>query len=153
TPTGRAFLAGPHGMHPVGDDYWWKHADGAAANKKPPGKDGLNGGWHNDMSAMPGPDGEDQCAACHGSDHKGTRLSKTLRDREFVSEKGKKVKVAAGTVIGCNLCHSLSKSFNGAPNPKAPDGGWPKPQKHAPPKPGAAAGGGDGGGGHTHCPR
>lgn len=150
TPTGRAFLAGPHGMHPVGDEYWWKHADGAAANKKPPGKDGLNGGWHNDMATMPGPDGEDQCAACHGSDHKGTRLSKTLKDREFVNEKGKTVKVMAGTVIGCNVCHSLAKSFTGAPDPKAKDGGWPKAQKHAPPKPGAVAGGDGGGGGHNH---
>lgn len=136
TGKGKAYLAGPHGMHPVGDEYWYKNADGAAANtSKGKHKDGLNGGWHNDMAKMPGPDGEDQCAACHGADHKGTRLSRTLVDRTLTNAKGKAIQVKAGTIIGCNTCHDLKKSFTGAPNPKAVDGGWPKAKAHRPPMP------------------
>jgi hypothetical protein len=114
TTNGRAYLAGPHGMHPVNDESWYKHAVGAASSRKPVkvNKQEMNGGWHNDMAKMAGPNGEDQCAACHGNDHKGTRLSKTLADRVFVTDKGKSIKVAAGTVIGCDTCHSLQKSFN-----------------------------------------
>ena len=124
----KAYLAGPHGLHPVGDENWFKNADGADSNVSKGKKiAGLNGGWHNDMAKKPGPNGEDQCAACHGGDHKGTRLSKTLVERTFTNDKGKQFKVKAGEIISCGLCHSLSKSFTGAPNPKAKDGGWPKP--------------------------
>lgn len=135
----RAYLAGPHGMHPVNDPYWWKEAASSAPN----GSGTRKGGWHNDFAKKPGPFGEDQCAACHGSDHKGTRLSKTLTAREFVNEKGKVVKVAANTPIGCNLCHSLQKSFTGVPTGQ--------PQAYPPPTPSPIHGGGDGGGGgHGH---
>lgn len=132
-----AFLAGPHGMHPVNDESWYKHAEGAASSTKPKKIKGVefNGGWHNDMAKMPGPDGEDQCAACHGADHKGTRLSRTLVDRVLTNDKGKAIQVKAGTVIGCNTCHTLKKSFTGAPNPKAVDGGWPRAKAHRPPMP------------------
>ncbi|MEQ1620364.1 MAG: PKD domain-containing protein [Methylococcales bacterium] len=143
---GRAYLAGPHGMHPVGDEYWYKHADGAAENTSP-GKHNpnQNGGWHNDMAKMPGPDGEDQCAACHGNDHKGTRLSRTLTDRVLVNEKGKAVKVVKDQIIGCDLCHSLKKSFTDIPTGTA--------KLHSPPKPepvtnSNTVGGGGGHGGH-----
>lgn len=146
----RAYLAGPHGMHPVGDQSWYKHATGATASAKPKT---INGGWHNDFAKKPGPDGEDQCAACHGADHKGTRLSRTLVNRELVNEKGKTIKVAKNQIIGCNLCHTLAKSFTGAPKPKSPTGGWPVAKNHAPAKPVAipsimpsgSAGGGHGG--------
>ncbi|MGI9213757.1 MAG: PKD domain-containing protein, partial [Methylococcaceae bacterium] len=119
----RAYLAGPHGMHPVNDPSWWKEADLSAANKSGSRK----GGWHNDFAKKAGPDGEDQCAACHGSDHKGTRLSKALIDRSFVDENGKPVKVAANTPIGCDLCHALDKSFTDSPKGQA--------KSHAPPAP------------------
>jgi hypothetical protein len=133
----RAYLAGPHGMHPVNDPYWWKEAESSAPNRSGTRK----GGWHNDFAKKPGPFGEDQCAACHGSDHRGTRLSKTLTAREFVNEKGKVVKVAANTPIGCNLCHSLKKSFTGVPTGQ--------PRANPPPAPSPVHGGG-GGGGHAH---
>ncbi|WP_228719950.1 cytochrome C [Methylococcus geothermalis] len=116
-------LGGPHDMHPVNDPYWWKQADGDTANS-----DGSTyGGWHNDYAKLPGAKGEDQCAACHGNDHKGTRLSKTPVDRVFdfrgfdgkklkkAGFKTKVVKVAAGTPIGCDTCHSLETSFKGSP--------------------------------------
>ncbi|MEW6038252.1 MAG: multiheme c-type cytochrome [Pseudomonadota bacterium] len=116
-------LGGPHNTHPVNDPYWWKQADGDSANS-----DGTTyGGWHNDYAKLPGAKGEDQCAACHGGDHKGTRLSKTPVDRVFdfrgfdgkklkkAGFKAKVVKVAAGTPIGCDTCHSLETSFIGSP--------------------------------------
>ncbi|NJD08259.1 MAG: hypothetical protein FIA97_17440, partial [Methylococcaceae bacterium] len=58
-----------------------------------------------------------QCAACHGNDHRGTRLSRTPVDRSFVTEKGKTVRGKAGDAIGCDLCHSVRKSCTGSPNP------------------------------------
>jgi len=67
-------LEGPHGMHPVNDPNWIKskgdfyHEDFV---------------WNN---------GEDQCAACHGADHLGTRLSRV-------------------PVVSCDLCHDLDESF------------------------------------------
>jgi hypothetical protein len=105
-------LGGPHNLHPVNDPYWWQKAPGDTPNLS----DGTTkGGWHNNYAKKPGANGEDQCAACHGSDHLGTRLSKTPVEREFMDEKGKKVKVAAGTEIGCNLCHTVEKSCIGSP--------------------------------------
>ena len=122
----KAYLAGPHGMHPVGDESWYKNADGAAANTTAT-KAGFNGGWHNDFAKKAGPDGEDQCAACHGADHKGTRLSKTLTDRTLTNAKGAAVKVVKGQVIGCDLCHTLAVSFTDSPKGTA--------KMHPPPKP------------------
>ncbi|UZR28468.1 cytochrome C [Methylococcus mesophilus] len=116
-------LGGPHNMHPVNDPYWWKSTEGDSPNS-----DGtIYGGWHNDYAKSSGAKGEDQCAACHGNDHKGTRLSKTPVDRVFdfrgfdgkklkkAGFKSKVVKVAAGTPIGCDTCHSLETSFIGSP--------------------------------------
>jgi mono/diheme cytochrome c family protein len=96
-------LGGPHNTHPVNDPFWYQKAG-----------DGGNGGWHNNYASKSGRNGEDQCAACHGADHKGTRLSKTPVDRVFkvmVKNKAKTVKVAAGAQIGCNLCHDIGMSF------------------------------------------
>lgn len=108
-------LGGPHNMHPVNDPYWWKEAPGDNVDSTPNSprrNDGIiKGGWHNDYAKLSGKNGEDQCAACHGQDHKGTRLSKTPVDRNFIDEKGKPKSVKAGTPIACDLCHSLEKSF------------------------------------------
>jgi hypothetical protein len=116
-------LGGPHNLHPVNDAYWWKAAVGDVSNQ-----DGTKyGGWHNNYAKKPGQAGEDQCAACHGADHKGTRLSKTPVDRVFdfsdldfaklqaAGFKAKVVKVAAGTEIGCDTCHSIETSCTGSP--------------------------------------
>ncbi len=83
---------GPHGMHLVNDSRFWKEAHkgmAKAENAKP------NGGT---------------CAACHGADHKGTVLARTPVDRSF-SVEGANRTVLAGDPVGCNLCHSLDKSF------------------------------------------
>ena len=101
--TKEGILGGPHNMHPVNDPFWWSKSDGG------------NGGWHNEYAKKTGKNGEDQCAACHGEDHKGTRLSKTPVERVFVNPKlpGVKAKVVvpAGTPISCDMCHSLEKSI------------------------------------------
>ncbi|NJD08073.1 MAG: cytochrome C, partial [Methylococcaceae bacterium] len=119
-------LGGPHNLHPVNDRHWWNSAEGDAGNS-----DGsTSGGWHNDYAKLEGTAHEDQCAACHGNDHKGTRLSKTPVDRVFdysdapdlgrLKRKGikPKVTVKAGTPIGCDTCHSVELSCTGSPNPQ-----------------------------------
>jgi hypothetical protein len=123
----KAFLAGPHGMHPIGDKSWYYDAAGAAKNTAKDAN-GLNGGWHNDFAKKAAPDGEDQCAACHGADHKGTRLSKTLVDRTLTDATGKAIQVAKGQIIGCDLCHTLDKSFMGSPKGVAKEYAPPKPE-------------------------
>jgi hypothetical protein len=83
---------GPHGMHLVNDSRFWKEAHkgmAKAENAKPDGG---------------------TCAACHGADHRGTVLARTPVDRNF-SVEGSNRTVVAGDPVGCNLCHSLDKSF------------------------------------------
>ena len=84
-------LDGPHGMHPVNDPNWIKdHEDFAKGRGK-----------------------GDSCAACHGADHRGTRLAKTPVDRVLRDRKGKvQARVKAGDIVSCDLCHSLKKSFD-----------------------------------------
>lgn len=85
-------LDGPHGMHPVNDPDWLdEDAHGEFA------EDRSNG---------------DSCAACHGDDHLGARLSKTPVDRILKDKNGEILAtLQAGDEVACNLCHSLSKSF------------------------------------------
>ncbi|NJD08773.1 MAG: cytochrome C [Methylococcaceae bacterium] len=125
---GSGVLGGPHYMHPVNDPNWWKQAKD---NTEPDdtGTSGTAGGWHNDLAKQPGKHGEDQCAACHGNDHKGTRLSKTPVDRVFdfsgpefdwptltkAGFKKKVIKVAAGSFIGCDTCHDIKTSCIDSP--------------------------------------
>ncbi len=126
-------LAGPHNLHPVNDPNWWKHREGGPANMT---VSKSNGGWHSVWARKGGAYDEDQCAACHGADHKGTRLSKVPVDREFVAGKAKKYKkivVKAGTPVGCDLCHSLEQSKMGMPTGIVPEpavgGGTNKPPR------------------------
>ena len=85
---------GPHGMHLVNDRRFWKegHKDLAKRENRRPG-----GGT---------------CGSCHGSDHRGTVLSRAPVDRSF-SVEGRNRTVAAGEPVSCDLCHSLEKSFGG----------------------------------------
>ncbi|MGA9572539.1 MAG: PKD domain-containing protein [Lysobacterales bacterium] len=87
-------LNGPHGMHPVNEPTWIKSRSGR---------------FHEDFVWS---NGEDQCAACHGADHRGTRLSRVPVDRVLRDEEGVvRATVSAGDMITCGLCHSISKSF------------------------------------------
>ncbi|MDD2768270.1 MAG: Ig domain-containing protein [Methylococcus sp.] len=112
-PADSGILGGPHGMHPVNDPNWWAKAD---ADTTPISDGSTYGGWHDNVYRQAGLNGKDQCAACHGEDHKGTRLSKTPVDLEFIVKNGKKARWKAGEAVGCDRCHNLERSFVGAPS-------------------------------------
>jgi hypothetical protein len=124
---GSGVLGGPHNTHAVADENWWKEAKDNIKRADDTGKSGTYGGWHNDLAKQPGRQKEDQCAACHGNDHRGTRLSKTPVDRVFdfssfdfgrlrkAGFKKRIIKVAAGSEIGCNTCHSIKTSCIDSP--------------------------------------
>ncbi|WP_345988172.1 hypothetical protein WCX18_11955 [Sulfurimonas sp. HSL1-2] len=71
---------GPHGMHSVGQTWVGAHENAASGNLA-------------------------QCAACHGSDYRGTFLSKTFSARSFSTESGTK-SFAAGHAVSCYDCHN-----------------------------------------------
>jgi hypothetical protein len=74
-------LGGPHGMHNVGDPRWTKdHEELAESN----------------LAA---------CAACHGTNYRGTVLSRTAATRTWSTEYGTRT-VPKGQVVGCYDCHS-----------------------------------------------
>jgi cytochrome c peroxidase len=82
-------------MHPVNDPLWIKAKDGK---------------WHEDYVRQ---GGKDQCAACHGADHRGTRLSRVPVDRVLRDEDGVvRARLSAGATVSCGLCHSVAKSFD-----------------------------------------
>ncbi|MCX7098412.1 MAG: PKD domain-containing protein [Methylococcales bacterium] len=106
----KAYLAGPHGLHPVNDPNFY--------NKAPSYP--VNGGWHAASAKIPGKNGEDQCAACHGADRKtANRLAKAPIDREFkdmtIEGKKKTVKIKAGAFVNCTDCHNQKISFRNTP--------------------------------------
>ncbi len=71
---------GPHGMHPIGDSWVKGHEDVAEDNPT-------------------------QCKVCHGSDYRGSDLSKSFSARSFSTEWGVK-SFAKGEKIGCYDCHN-----------------------------------------------
>jgi hypothetical protein len=73
-------LNGPHGMHNVADSRWTKgHESLAESNVR-------------------------ACAACHGTDYRGTALSRTAAVRTWSTEYGTRT-VPKGQVVGCYDCH------------------------------------------------
>lgn len=83
---------GPHGMHPVGSS--WAHDHGDAVE---------HGG------------GLAQCRSCHGSDLRGTVLSRSQADRTFVTDFGT-MHFWDGYQIGCYDCHNGPSGGNDNPN-------------------------------------
>jgi len=81
---------GPHGMHPVGEDWVDGHEDAAEDN--------------------PG-----QCRACHGADYRGTVLSRSLGNRLLRTEFGDK-DFWRGFQIGCYTCHNGPRDDDENPN-------------------------------------
>ena len=71
---------GPHGMHPVGQTWVSRHGDVAEHQTS-------------------------QCQMCHGSDYRGTVLSRALGDRSLNSEFGT-FQAWRGFQIGCYACHN-----------------------------------------------
>ena len=82
---------GPHGMHPVGQSWVTAHHDviGEGGDTTP-------------------------CRACHGTDYRGTVLSRTKASRTLSGESGTK-QVWPGFQIGCYTCHL--GPHEGDPNP------------------------------------
>ena len=70
---------GPHGMHPVTQDWVEKHHD-YLGNKT-------------------------QCQACHGADYRGTVLSRAQANRSW-SALNTTISFARGTQVGCYNCHN-----------------------------------------------
>ncbi len=68
---------GPHGLHPIGSSWVNQHQDVADSG------------------------GATQCQTCHGTDYRGTILSKTQAARSMAGKS-----FPAGTVIGCYSCHN-----------------------------------------------
>jgi hypothetical protein len=86
-------MDGPHGMHLVNDSRF------------------IDGDNHGSLAKVEnGKTGGGSCGACHGSDHKGTVLSRVPVDRIFTGEHGGTLQ--AGDPVACNLCHEMSKSFS-----------------------------------------
>jgi hypothetical protein len=67
---------GPHGLHPVGSSWVSAHQDAADGHQA-------------------------NCQPCHGTDYRGTILSKTQADRTLAGKS-----FPRGTVIGCYSCHN-----------------------------------------------
>ncbi|MCE9611503.1 MAG: hypothetical protein K8R23_15000 [Chthoniobacter sp.] len=81
---------GPHGMHPIGDSWAKNHPDIAESV------------------------GVAQCRACHGTDDRGTVLSRVSADRTVTTEKFGAKAFWRGQEISCYECHSGSNSSNPA---------------------------------------
>lgn len=76
-------MAGPHGMHQVGNsEFIDDHGDLAEHDKA-------------------------LCQTCHGTNLLGTALSRTAVMRVLQYEDNKSVTIPKGTPVACNLCHSL----------------------------------------------
>jgi hypothetical protein len=71
-------LNGPHGMHVVNDSRWTRGGHGSVAKQS-----------------------KQACAACHGTDYRGTVLSRTATQRAWSSRT-----VAKGVAVGCYDCHN-----------------------------------------------
>ena len=68
---------GPHGLHPIGT------------------------AWVSQHQSVADEHGATQCQVCHGTDYRGTILSKTKADRTLAGHS-----FPAGTIIGCYSCHN-----------------------------------------------
>jgi len=81
---------GPHGMHPIGS--WWikEHHDYAEHN-------------------------ESACKDCHGTDYRGTVLSRALGDRSFSTKFGTK-NYFRGANVSCYGCHAGASSSSATSN-------------------------------------
>ncbi len=81
---------GPHGMHPIGGSW-------------------IDGHENVGSAALAG------CRDCHGSDYRGTVLSRMQKTRTFQTDFGT-VTFAAGSQIGCYSCHQGPQNENANPN-------------------------------------
>jgi len=78
---------GPHGMHPISQSWVENHHD------------------------LLGSGGSAQCRACHGTDYRGTVLSRAQGSRSF-SALNTTITFARGATIGCYSCHNGPSNSN-----------------------------------------
>ncbi len=95
--------AGPHGMHPIGSTWVSFHHD-----------------------AIGGSTGRQKCAACHGSDFRGSVLSRTFGKRTLTASfDGGRVTLDLfqGAIVSCYSCHNgpTSESINNSAPPTVAD--------------------------------
>ncbi len=83
-------LGGPHGMHPVGQNWVRAHPDIAERSRA-------------------------TCEPCHGGDYRGTDLSRMRTDRS-VSAFNRTIQFWKGEKIGCYACHRGPTSESANPN-------------------------------------
>jgi hypothetical protein len=94
---------GPHGMHPVGQPWVNGHPDVVGEGGGASGADGSG------SSAV-------QCQTCHGTDYRGTGLSRVQDDRTVnAGELGTKY-FWRGFQIGCYTCHLGPANSDRNPN-------------------------------------
>jgi hypothetical protein len=75
---------GPHGLHTI------NHSD-----------------WYDDGHESFYKSNRNHCKSCHGTDLKGTALSKTSTARSFQVEEDKVIRYAKGDFVRCNDCHGI----------------------------------------------
>ncbi len=83
---------GPHGMHQISSNWVNNHADSARAV------------------------GLAQCQSCHGTDYRGTVLSRAATDRSFSTKYGTK-QFTRGTEVSCYVCHNGVNSSDPTTHP------------------------------------
>lgn len=95
------FNGGPHGMHPVGDTAFSRKADGRPESW-------FHGQIHDNGM------GTESCQNCHGTDYRGTVLSRSQADRTIGS-----LTLWRGQQVGCYTCHNgpASEGTNTDPAP------------------------------------
>jgi PKD repeat protein len=81
---------GPHGMHPVGTAWVSRHGNAAESNRT-------------------------QCQACHGTDYRGTVLSRAFTARTLNTSFGTKT-LFRGAQVSCYMCHNGPSSESGNSN-------------------------------------
>lgn len=95
TPVPNTVNGGPHGLHPVGQAWVNQHADVAESA------------------------GTQTCQACHGTNYRGTRLSRAQGPRVVSTEHFGTVRLWQGQTVGCFECHNGPKNED-APGPASP---------------------------------
>jgi PKD repeat protein len=87
-PTNTA--SGPHGLHPLGQTWVSGHQSAADRNRT-------------------------QCQACHGTDYRGTALSRMLATRTINNRT-----LFQGAIVSCYECHNGPQGDDAGPAPAAP---------------------------------
>ncbi len=96
-------FGGPHGMHPVGQDWVGGHGDTVQQL------------------------GASSCQPCHGADYRGTVLSRVAADRQFSPRT-----LWRGEIVGCYDCHNGPGGDGAPPAPPTASGGSAATEAYTP---------------------